>query len=932
MAPSQTHHTFAEWKEKGNNAFKENDWNTALECYISALHLAPDFSPEKAVILKNRAAVYLKLDENKKAVNDCDASLEIVPEDPKALFRRCQALEKLGRYEEAYRDARLIHKVDPSNKAIQPILSKLHTIVEERMIQFSQTENKIKQMFNYVFNLNEDTEKRTKAASNLLVLAKEGGGGGALMQNGVCEKIAQLMKVEQNHDIVLGCIRTLGQLCKDDVPRAKQVVSILGIPWFLDILNRKNTEEVNAGQYCIQLLLNTLSGIDKMDDDKKVDTTLFEQNKTEIETILTCLVYSVTSRSISGIARDAMLQLLSRNVHYKAINWAEELVKIKGLQRLMEVASELPEYKYESAMEITESTRAIVSVCLTRIYENMYYDQARAKYLENVDDFIKGKLITPEIESKVRVVVALTALLLGPVEVGNTIIARDGIMEMILVMAGTEEVLQQKVACECIIAAATKKDKVKSIISQGVNILKRLYASKDDSIRVRALVGLCKLGSSGGTDASIRPFADGATTRLAEACRRFLINPNKDLDLRRWAAEGLSYLTLDADVKEKLVEDKPALRALFELGRSGNQSCVYGVVTTLVNLVNAYEKEEVMPELLELAKFAKHHVPQDHELDDPDFIAKRCICLTHEGAVSALVALSSTDSFNSKELICRIFNSICGQEELRGIVVQQGGVKALLNLAHEGNPKGKLHAAQALSRIGITINPEVAFPGQRCMEVIRPLIALLHPECSALQNFEALLALCNLASVSESVRCRIVKEKGLTQIESYIYENHEELCRAATQTITNLVCSPEVVKIYEEENDRTKLVFLLCGEEDEETVKAAAGAVAILTSSSKKCCKKLFKVNSWLDNLHRILAHPNLEIQHRAVVIVHNIISCSKELAEKIMETDIMEILMAYTLIKEDNRKKINSIADECLQLAKKWNIIKAPGEDDDED
>ena len=150
-----------------------------------------------------------------------------------------------------------------------------------------------------------------------------------------------------------------------------------------------------------------------------------------------------------------------------------------------------------------------------------------------------------------------------------------------------------------------------------------MYKSKDDQIKVRALVGLCKLGASSGHDASLRPFADGSTTKLGEACRRILINPGKDRDLRRWAAEGLSYLTLDADVKEKLCDDEAAIKALIELAKSGNQEAAYGVVTTLVNLTNSFEKAEIMPEMLELAKFAKHHIPQDHELDDPDFIDKR---------------------------------------------------------------------------------------------------------------------------------------------------------------------------------------------------------------------------------------------------------------------------------------------------------------------
>lgn len=88
---------------------------------------------------------------------------------------------------------------------------------------------------------------------------------------------------------------------------------------------------------------------------------------------------------------------------------------------------------------------------------------------------------------------------------------------------------------------------------------------------MRALVGLCKLGASAGHDASMQPFAEGSTEKLAEACRRFLINPGKDRDLRKWAAEGLSFLSLDASVKEKICEDEAAVKALVELAKSGRQ-------------------------------------------------------------------------------------------------------------------------------------------------------------------------------------------------------------------------------------------------------------------------------------------------------------------------------------------------------------------------
>ena len=54
-------------------------------------------------------------------------------------------------------------------------------------------------------------------------------------------------------------------------------------------------------------------------------------------------------------------------------------------------------------------------------------------------------------------------------------------------------------------------------------------------------------------------------------------------------------------------------------------------MTLLVNLTNSYEKQEIMPELIELAKFAKHHIPQEHELDDQDFIDKRIWVSCHLG-------------------------------------------------------------------------------------------------------------------------------------------------------------------------------------------------------------------------------------------------------------------------------------------------------------
>lgn len=700
-----------QYKEQGNTAFKRGEWDEALKFYTKAIKLGENQKcKDLATFYKNRAAVYLKIEAFERAANDCTKSLDLQLNDQKALFRRVQAFEAMERFEEAFKDARTIWNNDPSFKTIQPYLERLHKICQDRVNINAQTSTKVKKMFDIAFDVGAEKSKRESAMSNLVVLAREKAGAEVMFQENIAQRVGKLFKVEKNDELLISAIRVIDDICVKSLFYTKQIIKDLGIPWFLQILDSSNADRVMAAQHCLQVILNSFSGLANKEDSKP-DQQLVEDNKSEIETMLTCLVYATTDRTITGEARDAVVELLIRNVHYTTLNWAERLVEIKGLHRLMEICSELEEYKYESSMPITPSSRTIAAVCLARVYENMYYDEARQKFAAQIDEFINEKLLNPEFESKVRVVVALTSLLMGPLDVGNSIFARDGIMQMILAMASDEEILHQRVACECLIAAASKKDKAKALTTSGVDILKKLYQSKDEGVKVRALVGLCKLGSSGGLDASIRPFAEGSTTKLAEACRRFLIKPGKDKNIRKYAAEGLAFLTLDADVKEKLIEDKLAIQALIELAKTGDQSAIYGVVTTLVNLVNAYEKQENLPELMELAKFAKHHVPEEHELDDPDFVAKRVCALAEEGVTVALVALSKTESENSKEMIARVFNAICSEQSVRGKVVQQGGARVLIPLALKGTEKGKRHAGQALSRLGITINPEQAFPG-----------------------------------------------------------------------------------------------------------------------------------------------------------------------------------------------------------------------------
>jgi len=293
--------------------------------------------------------------------------------------------------------------------------------------------------------------------------------------------------------------------------------------------------------------------------------------------------------------------------------------------------------------------------------------------------------------------------------------------------------------------------------------------------------------------------------------------------------------------------------------------------------------------------------------------------------------------------VARVLNAVCKFPELRGFVVQQGGSKALCGLSLDGTEKGKKQAASALARIGITQDPNIAFPGQRSVDIIRPICQLLNFECAGLENFEALLALGNLATVNESCRSRILKEtEFLTAIEGYMFEDHTQIRRAAIQCWTNLCTSPLMVKRCEGTNDLVKYCVLLCGDdEDPEICKAAAASLAMLTSQSNKLCMRIFDSIQWTECLLNVVANENYEIVLRGVVVLKNMVSADKEIGEKVIESQLMDCLQAHIFkakLDEGSAQpnailnQIRNIAEETLKIAHEMKIVKTQDEADQEE
>ncbi|XP_071568478.1 protein unc-45 homolog B-like [Temnothorax nylanderi] len=915
---AESNMTAQKWKEKGNEEFNKGNWSEALSDYTNALNLV-DNNAEKTVYYKNRAAAYLKLNDYENAIEDCDSALKICCN--KALYRRCQALEALEIFEEAHRDAEIIISSDPNNKVIQSVKKRLQGRHMDPNLRAT-----ISQMMDSVFNESADKEEYEYAMSILFVYACDEAGAEEIFKNEGVSKLAQLTKVEENEKAVYA-IRILGELCKNNINRTESVLKYIGLLRCLEMMNSTCIDRVNESQICLQNILNTYSGMND-EPDSKPDKTLCETHKNEFDMILSYLLNNIANRTITGLTRDAIIELIMCNIHYTELGWAERLIKFCGLQKLMEVASEMEEYKYKESMNITSSTRIKTNMCLTKIYENMYCDAAKEEFIDVIEKFIKDKLLTSDSESKVRGVVAITTLMFGPLDVAYAIMIKRGVLEMIIAMSETDDVLQKKVVCECVIVALTKFKKANVFICRCVRILENLYIfSKYDSVRVRALVGLCMLSkfeksilSSYTTVEPFAQFADGSMKKLTKVCARFLINPKKEKEMRKWAIKGLRYLTIDFEVKEELIKDQQqaAVKAIIELAEIKDQSVLYDVTIMLMNLCCAYDDNELIPEMIESVMFIKYYFPGRDQPKEDDFMKISRRALVEAGVTSALARLAKTDNQNCKELVARVFHAICSQQELREIVVQQGGAKALLSLTLSGTDKGKKHASRALVHLAHTIPS--AFPDQIIMEIVWPIINLLNSECSVNERCEALTALCNLASVNDSMREHIVIEAGFEKFEDYMHDDNNMLKRKAAQLINNLVLSREVAVQYcEQRSYQVGYLTLLFEDKDKDidTIKALAGTVAMLTAVSKEACEEIIYSDPLLKFLYNLLTNLDGDLQHKGTEIALNMMrSTSIDFAAKLIKTNIMGPLTALSENDTVPDNKIKELARTALLVA----------------
>ncbi|KAL4253559.1 Armadillo-like helical [Abortiporus biennis] len=457
------------------------------------------------------------------------------------------------------------------------------------------------------------------------------------------------------------------------------------------------------------------------------------------------------------------------------------------------------------------------------------------------------------------------------------------------------------------------------IPSQCVEWLETVTRRKDSKshlLRAAAAVALIKLSKGNAADAanasitgSAQPNTStlgGGDEELVKVLKGLVLdNPTEDNSAHRSdsslgdAIEGLAYMSVDPIIKEQLSSDQDFLKRLFstipkkkgawaeaseeEIGLTP----LYGVVLIVANLC-AY-KPKLSEEEAQIAKLRRmartptgggsnaSEEPEINPLEDDAHALERGRRIIRAGALDALsAAVRASDSRAVRLLAGKAYLSLVEDKDNRGRVLQGGGAKALHTIIQNILSKpaqtinnGKLpqleqseiEPIQALAKLAITSSPVQVFgpnPGAT-LDAIRPFsVMLVHPNSTLLQQFEAIMALTNIASESQEASEKIAKAEGLlNKVELLMLEDHTLIRRASTELICNLVAgSEEVFNRYGGDRSsgasgKSKLQVLvaLCDVDDLQTRLASSGAVAYITSSPD-ACQSLYELQQ---ERHRIL-------------------------------------------------------------------------------
>lgn len=109
--------------------------------------------------------------------------------------------------------------------------------------------------------------------------------------------------------------------------------------------------------------------------------------------------------------------------------------------------------------------------------------------------------------------------------------------------------------------------------------------------------------------------------------------------------------------------------------KSEDKNTLFSIASILANVMNSIPQQKPSEEIKKLAEYAKHHVPEEDELDREAFYKARRQKLMDSGVASALTLMAKHNSLSCRELIATIYLALCDEYDNLGKIVAAGGGK-----------------------------------------------------------------------------------------------------------------------------------------------------------------------------------------------------------------------------------------------------------------
>jgi tetratricopeptide (TPR) repeat protein len=404
------------------------------------------------------------------------------------------------------------------------------------------------------------------------------------------------------------------------------------------------------------------------------------------------------------------------------------------------------------------------------------------------------------------------------------------------------------------------------------------------------------------------------------------------------AIEMINYLISNTTVKEEVAEgfqfspdaQYTALERLVKVAdmpNVGESLTGFGLATIFQNMAvtnhqlrkEAFEGKEVTMEAYdEMQKLGKTEeeievMNATVDLDTQTLCDERIRKMATANVPRAIIAITEGASEHTLEQLVLALARMACEPAARGNMIQQGVLTACIKIEKNESPtetdamkKVIRSARHTIAKMLVTTNPSLLTSAQR-LGSIKPLIQLIRDNhASDLEIFEALMAITNLASSGEDAKNRIIAEKGISSLHYAMFSVHEMVKRAATEAMCNLVPHKKMMEhLAERDILKLWLAFATEFEENYECARAAAGCLAMSTQD-ESIAVEIVELERFKSEMTLLLECGRLEIMHRALVVLLNLVLHNGTCRAKVVEEGLVAFCAAY--VDSFNKNETNEL------------------------